>query len=1257
MILFDESFIDPSPIRVGQVIVSPVEAFGHDVHASGHQFQFATFRRPNLSHSPIEILEIQQWAPSIALPDESMASPASLAGPSRLNAEPPIHKKPRNSKARRNGYSSLGITEEYDTQGSVGSSHRGQRAQLSSDDSDATPSSGDESLAESEAHMKLLPLKMDSKSRSAQYSAHQSTPRHDPSPAPSNGSAEPRDVGKRIEQVLQTEDALDMEEGNPLTAAFDLSDDDSDDYGLPSSKTHQGTRRHSDGFTCGSGWRPPFRMQKWWHAFPFAVIGLLVMWLAAKGIGWTFAKTTEVEYRSMPWYPTPRGGTSVKWNESYSKAQDLVKRMSLTEKVNVTTGIGWEMGPCVGNTGPAELVGFPSLCLQDGPLGLRFADNITAFPAGITTGATWNRELMQARGAALGQEARRKGVNVLVGPSMGPLGLMPAGGRNWEAFGSDPVLQGIAAAETIRGIQRHGVMATAKHYVLNEQEHFRTPQGESTALSSNINDRVLHEVFIWPFAESVRADVASIMCSYQMVNNSYACENSKLLNGILKDELGFQGFVQSDWLAQHSGVHSALGGLDMSMPGDGLRWADGDSLWGSRLTRAALNTSVPMERLNDMVTRIVAAWYHFRQDSWDPPPPEGHGGPSFSSWTKERIGRLHPGSPDNKDVGEVNKFVNAAKNGTESHSTIARKVAAEGIVLLKNVNNTLPLSREVSSANGKYRIGVYGDDAGPGRGPNACPDRGCNQGTLASGWGSGAVEFPYLISPWEALQSAWSADTIDLQGYLTSDVTLQDLQDRDLCLVFANSDGGEGYIQSEGIAGDRNDLFLQHNGAQLVETVAQNCGGGHGSTVVILHSIGPVILDPWIDLPGVQAVVYANLPGQESGNGLVDVLFGDVDASGRLPYTIGRTSEDYGPGAQVVYESHDSTPQVDLNQGLYIDYRYFDRHNITPRFEFGFGLSYTSFNLSALRIESLQKKSRLPSPRPKNKVEPPSYDNQRSNPLSTLVPAGFRMFRKYIYPYLESLSGTEPGPYPYPEGYSDVQQPSAAGGGIGGNPSLFEPMVSLSVDVTNTGSRTGQEVVQIYVSFPKDIAEHRGLGWSRETIDFPERALRNFSKVSLQPGETAMVNMTLSRKDLSYWSVRAQNWLLPTEGKFRIWAGRSSRDLPLVADYFWIGGKAQTYCPEVVKGCRQTNDTLISGQNSLDVEVPGGQRIYVDPKGALRFTTPHSAYEPAGSSDGIFKYTTGKQFGHWTYTGQGASGFKACLVAAKNTTQSAWEYV
>jgi hypothetical protein len=278
---------------------------------------------------------------------------------------------------------------------------------------------------------------------------------------------------------------------------------------------------------------------------------LVIIWAIIAGGGFWLYKHKPADGQSPPWYPTPQGGTVKQWRDSYAKAEALVKKMTLPEKVNITTGTGWQMGLAVGNTGPAINVGFPGLALQDGPLGLRFADNATAFPAGITVGATWNKELMYLRGKAHGQEARLKGINVLLGPCVGPLGRMPAGGRNWEGFGADPVLQGIAASQTIKGIQEEGVIATIKHFVGNEQEHFRQSWewGLPNAMSSNIDDRTLHEMYGWPFQDSVKAGVASVMCSYQMLNNSYSCGNSKLLNGILKDELGFQGFVQSGMLA------------------------------------------------------------------------------------------------------------------------------------------------------------------------------------------------------------------------------------------------------------------------------------------------------------------------------------------------------------------------------------------------------------------------------------------------------------------------------------------------------------------------------------------------------------------------------------------------------------------------------------------------------------------------------------------------------------------------------------
>lgn len=205
------------------------------------------------------------------------------------------------------------------------------------------------------------------------------------------------------------------------------------------------------------------------------------------------------------------------------------------------------------------------------------------------------------------------------------------------------------------------------------------------------------------------------MCSYQMTNNTYSCGNSKLLNGILKDELSFQGFVMSDWGAQRSGVDSVLAGLDMTMPGDGLRFNDGNSLMGPVLTDGVLNATVPVSRLNDMVTRIIATYYQLGQDDKKLFP----SGPNFSSWTDDKTGFLHFGAGEGPE-GIVNKYVDVQGEGKDAHGLVVRQIAAEGTVLVKNEGNILPFKR--GQWKGK-KVGIFGEDAGPGNGPNFCKDR------------------------------------------------------------------------------------------------------------------------------------------------------------------------------------------------------------------------------------------------------------------------------------------------------------------------------------------------------------------------------------------------------------------------------------------------------------------------------------------------------------------------------------------------------
>jgi beta-glucosidase len=874
----------------------------------------------------------------------------------------------------------------------------------------------------------------------------------------------------------------------------------------------------------------------WYLVILFITVVLLLVLVNV----WHITTSIPPNGQSPPWYPSPRGGTSRNWAESYEKAAELVRQMTLVEKVNITTGIGWQMGMCVGNTGPVPRLGFPSICLQDGPLGIRFADHITAFPAGITVGATWNRELMFKRGQAHGQEARLKGVNVLLGPAMGPLGRSPLGGRNWEGFGSDPVLQGVAAAETIKGIQSEGVIATAKHWVANEQEHFRQSWEWLTAnaISSNLDDRTLHELYAWPFQESVRAGVASVMCSYNQVNNSYACQNSKLMNGILKDEFGFQGFVQSDWLAQRSGVASALAGLDMNMPGDGLRWADGETLWGQHLTTAVLNGSVPIERLDDMTTRIVAAWYKLGQDDMS----KWADGPNFSSWTNDTTGRLFTGS-DDKTTGVVNKFVNVQGD----HGKLVRKIAAEGTVLVKNDGGILPLDptkwTQSLSSGGKFRVGIFGTDAfADPKGPNSCIDRGCSDWTIASGWGSGAVEFPYLVSPYEALEKIMNSSRVEISSFPTNKLTNKDmakLRDQDLCIVSINADAGEGYRTFKNVKGDRNDLVAQNGGDKLASDIASSCGDGKGNVVVVIHAVGPVSVESFVDKPTVKAILYANLPGQESGNALVDVLFGAVNPSGHLPFTVGKNIKDYGPSAKIIrtVTSKHPIPQQNFDEGLLIDYRHFDHFDIEPRYEFGFGLSYTSFALSNLKVKV--EGTRVPHPprRPDPEVQPPTYDTTIPDPETALFPNRFKAIHKYVYPYIRKSAVT------YRKAKSPGQSPlSPAGGAEGGNPALFETVVTVSATLTNTGSRSGSAVVQLYVSLPRGFKDED----TDEEVFFPVRVLRNFDKIHIhEAGATAHVNLTLTRRDLSYWSTIRNNWIMPTTGEIKVELGFSSRDLPL----------------------------------------------------------------------------------------------------------------
>ncbi|KAF5382907.1 hypothetical protein D9757_006328 [Collybiopsis confluens] len=677
---------------------------------------------------------------------------------------------------------------------------------------------------------------------------------------------------------------------------------------------------------------------------------------------------------------------SPEWAAAYAKrncnlqAQTAVAKLSVTDKVNLGTGIGWMKGNCIGNTPAISSISFPGLCLEDSPLGVRDADFVSAFPAAINVASTFNRTLMQQRGAAMGAEFRGKGVNgefsnfvasaswidldttfvVALGPMMN---LARSAGRNWEGFGGDPYLSGEGAYETIMGVQSAGVQATAKHYINNEQEHSRSSS------TSGVDDRSMKSM-----AFLVQANVASVMCSYNQINGSYACENDRTLNQILKGDFGFPGYVMSDWAATHSTL-SVNAGLDMTMPGDMGALGAGGSYFGQNLVSAVNSGQVSQARITDLAVRVLAAWYLVGQDS-------GYPAPNFDAWN-------------------LNAPVNTHVNVQANHKDLIREIDRASTVLLKNVGGVLPLNKPST-------IGIIGNGAGnSSRGPNGYSDRSGDDGVLAMGWGSGTDNFPYLIAPVDAITARAKTDGTTISSSL-SDTDLNaaatTAANKDVALVFITADSGEGYLTVEGNEGDRNNLAAWHSGDALVQQVAKF----NSKTIVVVNSVGPIIMEAWITNPNVTAVVWSGLPGQEAGNGLVDVLYGAYNPSGRLPYTIGKAATDYS--AQVIYVDTQGSNilSIPYNEGIFIDYRHFDQANIAPRFEFGFGLSYTTFAYSALSITG-------------------------STSSSTSAPSG---------------------------------------PGASLSPWLHDPVVNVTFTLKNSGSVPGHEIPQLYITLPASRAKY-----------------------------------------------------------------------------------------------------------------------------------------------------------------------------------------
>ncbi|KAJ6786079.1 hypothetical protein PWT90_09852 [Aphanocladium album] len=673
--------------------------------------------------------------------------------------------------------------------------------------------------------------------------------------------------------------------------------------------------------------------------------------------------------------PSPQISGQNEWADAFAKAKAMVDQMSLEEKVSITGGVDLKSG-CSGTIAGIPRLKFPGMCLNDAGNGVRATDYVSGFASGIGVGASWNKVLAKQRGVALGGENRRKGVNIMLGPVVGPAWTVVKGGRNWEGSSADPYLSGALAAETVVGVQSQNVMTSVKkqHYIGNEQELYRSLEGDIQAISSNIDDKTMHELYLWPFVDLVKAGTANVMCSYNRLNQTYACGNSKTLNGLLKTELGFQGFVVSDWGAQHA-LTDAPNGLDMGMP-------NSDPYWGAALVNAVKSGSVPESRVTDMAMRIIASWYQLKQDDPSFPAP-GIGMPGNLTVPHRII--------EGRDPADLPVILQGA---IESH------------VLVKNEKSTLPLQspKKVSifgysastppkwtaqdDTDGTWRFGlapVFEED------PATSPTGG--RGTMFGAGGSGAITPQDSVSPQQAFVARAAKDGFTLVQDLTSPQPQVDPAS-DVCVVFGNAWAREG--------NDRPQLEDAYTDT-MINAVADRCA----KTVVVFHNAGPRLVDGFVNHPNVTAVIFGHLPGQAAGDAIVQLLFGDANPSGKLPYTVAKQAADYGPLLDPQASPGSQSPQAYFPQGVYTDYKYFEQAHIEPRYEFGFGLSYTRFDYSDIVLGA----------RPNAPTTPPPE-----------------------YPSGEIVSG--------------------------GQKDLWEVLATVKCRLVNGGKVAGAEAVQLYVRFP-----------------------------------------------------------------------------------------------------------------------------------------------------------------------------------------------
>ena len=693
------------------------------------------------------------------------------------------------------------------------------------------------------------------------------------------------------------------------------------------------------------------------------------------------------------------------------RADLVIGQMTLDEKIQLLHGMGWiatfippQSGPGVRSLGGAGFIpgiprlGIPDLQMSDAAVGVaRGAQKSrysTALPSGVADAASWDPRVAYDYGALIGTELRDQGFNMSLGGGVN-LTREPRDGRTFEYEGEDPILAGTMVGQMMKAEQDQHVIGDIKHYAVNDQE-----DGRNFA-NSIIDKRAMRETDLLAFKIGIRdSGVGAVMCSYNLINGTYACENDYTLHDVLDKDWNFKGFVVSDWGGTHSTVKAAQAGLDIEMPGN--------DYFGDKLKQAVQSGEVSEARLNEMVHRVLRT--EFATGIIDDPP--------------------HPQVPD-----VMHGFV------------VAQHVEEQGAVLLKNASHQLPLS-----ASAIHSIAVIGGHADVGvlsgggsaqvdpAGGNAVPVRG--GGSIMSLM----TEWVYHRSvPLDAIRAAAPEAKVTFDPGTDPAAAAAAAKSADVAIVFA--------IQHESEGSDLPNLSLPLHQDALIDAVA----AANPHTIVVLETGGAVTM-PWLEK--VSAVLESWYPGIRGAQAIAGILFGQVDPSGRLPITFPASEADLPHPEEVKQPAGPLTPMpglpmlkvntrvfdVPYDEGLKVGYKWYDAEGKTPLFPFGFGLSYTTFS------------------------------------------------------------------------FSDLKVTHASG-------------LDVSVRVRNTGRRSGEEVAQIYATLPAAAQE-------------PPRRLVGWQKVSLAPGESKVITVHVEPLYLSIFDVSGDKWqLIP--GDYKIWAGNSSRDLPL----------------------------------------------------------------------------------------------------------------